>query len=185
MLPNVVMWLANSIVPPERVSSFLTSTMGDFRLGPHEAIYAAFMLAYMPFGVRLIYASALLPEFSKLKTFLNIRMAVADVRKSDWVIAACEGAFENFQETGPFFLAAVLACLQAGVEDGIIADFATLWIFLRLAFFVVYFAMMAKNSPAIGLLRTPLWLTSVALIANMMLLAGAAHAAPPIKKGFF
>jgi hypothetical protein len=115
MLPNVIMYFSGSIMPVERVSAFLTTTVGDARLGPFEAMIAAFALAYVPFGIRLIYTGVFLPQFSEAKTFLNVRTAVSEVRKADWVVSACESCFENYQETVYFFLAAVLGCVQTGV----------------------------------------------------------------------
>ena len=99
MLPNIVMWFAGSIMPPERVAAFLGATLGDVRVGPYEALYDAFILAFAPFGIRLIYSGIALPTFSSPKTFLNVRAAVTDTRRTNWVMSACEASFENYQES--------------------------------------------------------------------------------------
>ena len=184
MLPNVVMYFSSSLMPVERVSSFLSSTVGDFRLGPFDAIITAFALAYVPFGIRLIYSGIALPQFGEAATFLNVRTAVAEVRKTNWVVSACEACFENYQETVYFFLAAVLGCMQTGVAASLLADYATMWLLMRALYIVVTFAAMGKYV-AIGVLRTPIFLTNIAVLTQMMMLAQAAYAAAPVKKGFF
>ena len=99
MLPNVFMYFAASILPAERVASFLSSTIGDFRLGPFDAIFAAYALAYLPFGFRLVYSMVALPQFSDPKTLLNARAAVTEIKKTDAFVAASEICYDNYQET--------------------------------------------------------------------------------------
>ena len=184
MLPNIIMYFSSSLMPAERVGSFLSATVGEFRLGPFEAMIAAFALAYVPFGIRLIYSGVALPQFGEAKTFLNVRVAVTEVRKVNWVVAACEACFENYQETVYFFLAAVLGCVQTNVAAPLLADFATMWLLMRVLYIVVTFAAMGKHV-AIGALRTPIFLTNIAVLTQMMVHAQAAYTAGPVKKGFF
>jgi uncharacterized MAPEG superfamily protein len=184
MLPNVVMYFAGSVMPAERVASFLDTTVGDYRLGPFEAMIAAFAIAYAPFGVRLIYAGVALPKFGEAQTFLNVRVAVAEARKTDWIMSACESCFENYQETVYFFLAAVLGCVQTGVSASLLADYATMWLLMRVLYILVTFAAMGKHV-AIGFLRTPIFLTNIAVLTQMLMLAQDAYAAPAAKRGFF
>ena len=184
MLPNVIMYFSGSIMPVERVSAFLTTTVGDARLGPFEAMIAAFALAYVPFGIRLIYTGVFLPQFSEAKTFLNVRTAVSEVRKADWIVSACESCFENYQETVYFFLAAVLGCVQTGVAASLIADYATMWVLMRVMYIVVTFAAMGKYV-AIGALRTPIFLSNIAVLTQLLMHAQAAYAAAPTKNRFF
>ena len=184
MIPTIVMYFASSIMPAERVGSFLNATVGDYRLGPYEAMIAAFAIAYVPFGFRLVYSHIALPQFTQVKTFLSVRSVLAEVRKTDWVMSACESCFENYQETVYFFLAAVLGCVQTGVSASLLADYATMFLLMRVMYIIVTFAAMGKHV-AIAVLRTPIFLSSIAVLAQMLMLAQAAYAAPPVKKGFF
>lgn len=87
-------------------------------------------------------------------------------------------------ESRAVFIAAVLACVQTGVTASIISDYCTMWLLMRVLYLVVSFAAMGKYI-AIGAMRTPIWLTSIAVLAKMLLLAQAAHEATPAKRGFF
>ena len=184
MLPNIVMYFSSSIMPAERVGAFLNATVGDARLGPFDAILAAFALAFVPFGIRLIYSGVALPQFSKPKTFLNMRSAVAEAAKTDWIVAACEICYLNYQETVYFFVAAILGCVQTGVSASLIADYATMWLLMRVLYIVSTFLAQGKYV-AISAVRTPIFLTNIAVLTQMLVLAQAAYAAPPVKKGFF
>ena len=184
MLPNVVMYYAASIMPAERVASFLDSTIGAYRLGPYEAIAAAFALAYVPFGFRLMYSIMALPQFSNPKSFVNLRAVVTEVKKTDWFVAACDLCYDNYQETVYFFVAAILAGMQTGVNVSVLSTYATMWLFMRCLYIACTLAAMGKYVP-IAMLRTPIFLTNIAVLAQMLSLASAAYAAPPVKKGFF
>jgi uncharacterized MAPEG superfamily protein len=184
MLPNIVMYFAASIMPVERVASFLSMTVGDFRLGPFDAISAAFALAYVPFGFRLMYSMLAVPKVSEPKSMLNMRAVVQDLRKSDWFVAASEICYDNYQETVYFFVAAILAGVQTGVQASVLSNYATMWLLMRVLYIVVSYAAMGKYVP-IAMMRTPLFLTNIAVLTQMFSLAQAAYDAPPVKKGFF
>lgn len=173
MLPNLAMYYADSMMPAERVASFLDATVGAFRLGPFDALMAAFALAYVPFGFRLMYSVVALPQFSNVKTFLNTRKVVADLATRDWFVAASEICYNNYQETVYFFVAAVLACVQAGVSPALISDYATMWLLVRVLYIIVTYAAMGKFVP-IAMLRTPIFLTNIAVLAQLFIAAQSA-----------
>ena len=170
MLPTLVQYYASSLLPSHRVETFLHATVGDFRFAPYEVLFASFVLCYIPFGLRLLSMAFGLDDF------LNIRKAVAEKRKTMWYITALESSFDNYQETVYFFLAAVLACLQTGVAETFISDYATLWLLLRCLYIVVQLIAQGSKSSLLGTLRTPVWLTCLAIIANLMSAAITAHA---------
>ena len=171
-------------MPAERVASFLTATVGDFRFGAFDALFAAYALAYVPFGFRLVYSLVALPQFAEPKTMLNARAVVAEIKKTNWFVAACEICYDNYQETVYFFVAAVLAGVQTGVDASVLSDFATMWLLMRVAYIFVTYAAAGKFVP-VAVMRTPIFLTNIAVLAQMFMLAQAAYVATPVKKGLF
>ena len=171
MLPTLVQYYASDIMHGQRVSSFLNATVGDFRFDPYQVLLAAFVLCYIPFGLRLLSPFGVNPS-----NFLNIRKAVADKRKTVWYVTALESAFDNYQETVYFFLAAVLGCVQTGVDETLISDYATCWIVLRCVYIVVQLIAHGSGSMLLGTLRTPVWISCLAIISHLMYAAISAHA---------
>ena len=76
--------------------------------------------------------------------------------------------------------------MQTGVAASLIADYATMWVLMRVMYIVVTFAAMGKyRTVAIGALRTPIFLSNIAVLTQLLMHAQAAYAAAPTKKGFF
>ena len=80
-------------------------------------------------------------------------------------------------------MAAILGCVQTGVKASALSDYATMWLLMRVLYIVVTYAAMGKIVP-VAIMRTPIFLTNIMVLTQMLMLAQAAYAAP-VKKGFF
>ena len=57
---------------------------------------------------------------------------------SSQVVSNLQGCHANLLEGFPFFAAAVLCAMQAGVKTSMISEFATIWLVLRTAYTLAY-----------------------------------------------
>ena len=105
-------------------------------------------------------------------------------RADCWWLIASRTADYNYQETVYFFVAAILGCVQTGVKATLISDYATFFLLMRVLYIAVSYASMGKYF-ALGGMRTPIFMANIAALTQMLMLAQAAYAAPPVKKGFF
>lgn len=189
MLPNMVILQSQRIVPHDRVAGFLTAAFGDSRLAPVMALYWSFFLCFLPIGLRIVYFS-LKGHFSDLTNNINPRAQRDELRKSDHIVAMLSNSHENMLENFPFFAAATLAGLHARVNASVLSDMCTFWVALRTAYFVAFALSALTGSVALSYVsrlhlhiartretatpsqvRTVVFLTSLATVAKMLLLA--------------
>ena len=170
-----VVYFSSSLMPVERVSSSF-HLMGDFAWAVRRHYHGLCPC------IRALGMPQLALPFRNRRgaTFLNVHR-VAGVRKT-WVVSACEGLRELPRDG--LLLPGCCFGLSTGVAASLLADYATMWLLMRALYIVVTFAAMGKYV-AIGVLRTPIFLTNIAVLTQMMMLAQAAYATAPVKKGFF
>jgi uncharacterized MAPEG superfamily protein len=126
------------------------------------AIPAAFVLAYIPAGVR----NFLIHKFAGRFNNVQPRSQVADLVASQKITAEqgklldrCTGAHLNGLETFPLFVAAILFALQRGAPVATLNFYSALFLASRVAYNALY---IGGTSGSVSGLRSLAWFVSVA-----------------------
>ena len=164
-IPIFLHYFGNSILP----DSLVTTVAGlvPYTIAtPYEALLFAVCSCYVPwtFGVA-IKASVTTPDN------VNPRKQNAALAATHPAFARCQAAELNLLESFPYFAAAVLSCVQAGVANETICKYATFWLVSRLAFAIVY--PLASNKP-LSLIRTATFMGSSVCTGKLFAMAMAA-----------
>ena len=103
---------------------------------------------------------------------------VGEQRKATDPIFARLAAMEaNSFESIVFFLPAVLACIQMGVDKAAITDYAGFYCLARAAFLFFYLTSFGTIKVPFSVLRTFAWAASTMAWATLFLLAAEASSA--------
>jgi uncharacterized MAPEG superfamily protein len=123
------------------------------------------MLTYVPFSLGMLY---------------KLRYAAPDnvqPRKQSQTLAATSPVFArilaaegNLNEGFPFFAAAVLAAVQAGVADPLVCRLGAFWLLVRLAYVGVY---VVQNTVPLSAVRSLLYGSSIMVVSKLFYLAAA------------
>ena len=147
----------------------------------YMCLFYAYWLCYLPMGLRLLFQMnfnegpwTMFSPSPKTKGFLpnvNNRQAVQNLVATNPTAARLNNAHLNQMEGYPFFAAAVLACMQAGVDAEIVENSCVFFLLSRVAF--VFFYIIGVNN-LIGNLRTASWFGVIVIQAKLFFAAAAA-----------
>ena len=113
-------------------------------------------------------------SYGKTKGFLpnvNNRQAVQQLCATNPLAARLNNAHLNCMEGYAFFAAGVLACVQAGVDKGLVENCCVFFLAMRTAYIIAY--IIAVNN-LIANFRTATWFASVIIQAKLFFIAAAA-----------
>merc|ERR1712039_1002148 len=131
---------------------------------PVRALTHGGFLVYAPMFARLVVTPGGYDN-------VNPRGQVAKMVNTDGAFARLHAAHVNTMESWPFFAAAILAGLHAGVDRTRLRKLATLWLIFRTAYIPMYVVQNKKTSG----LRSLLFLWSSCISMNLLREAAVKH----------
>ena len=156
-IPALLHYFGNTILPDALVTT-VAALVPYTIASPYEALLLAVCSCYVPwtFGVA-IKSSVTKPDN------VNPRKQNAALAATHPAFARCQAAEQNMLESFPYFAAAVLACVQAGVASETVCKYATFWLVARVAFCIMY--PLASNAP-LSLIRTGTFMAAATCTGN-------------------
>lgn len=125
---------------------------------PFDAVVIAAVLPFLPHLVKAFIAHGKLPKGYDLRNPRASVAAAADNTETGRLISRLQGAHQNGLEAFPMFAAAVLMAHAAGVPTERASLAATLFIYARLGYTVVY---GLNTNARLAYLRSTLWMVGV------------------------
>jgi uncharacterized MAPEG superfamily protein len=168
---------ANRILPHSLVqsaNSFLPSALKGLISTPQWGLYYGVLAIMLPCGLKLAYYFTITNPYTAARDNMDRRKSGAVLRATDPVFARLCGAEEHSFENAVFYLAGVIAAVQAGVDPKLITDYCSFWISFRLVHTFSYLAAWGGPGPAIAMVRTATYVLAAA--ASGMLFLSAAEA---------
>ena len=170
MFPLLV-YYAELLLPSHLVTSIFA--LGIPILSPYLAILAAFTLVYVPFSIKLVHVS-----MTGSVDVVEPRKQTQNLGATSRFVARLQACHDYLQECFPFIAAGVLGALQAGVSAQVVAELASLWVWLRVLYCVLYIFGVHQ---VIAILRMLHWVATVIVQSKLFWLAAHSFDARKLK----
>ena len=137
-------------------------------VSPYTALMYAVMLTYLPFSLGQFYKMSIsAPTLGTVRKNDDVRKYNEQLKATHPMFSKLCAAEANSNEAFPFFAAAVLAAMQAGVTSATVCLYATFWLAARFAYTLVY----AINGPLLSVVRSLIFVIALAVVGKLFALA--------------